>query len=63
MLWPQKRYKIIRTGHRNWSFVIEPVVSNWKTAMGNDLAAHEWKSADWAAAKGCMPIPLKPLKN
>jgi hypothetical protein len=41
------------------SFVIEPVVTkkNWKNSYGrNDLAAHE--SADWAAAKGCMPIPL-----
>jgi hypothetical protein len=27
----------------------------------NDLAAHE--SADWAAAKGCMPIPLTQWKN
>lgn len=36
-------------------FVIEPVVSKkiGKTAMTEmTLAAHEWKTADWAAAKG-----------
>ena len=36
-------------------FVIEPVVSKkiGKTAMAEmTLAAHEWKTADWAAAKG-----------
>ena len=36
-------------------FVIEPVVTKkiGKTAMTEmTLAAHEWKSADWAAAKG-----------
>jgi methylglutaconyl-CoA hydratase len=36
-------------------FVIEPVVTKkiGRTAMAEmTLAAHEWKSADWAAAKG-----------
>ncbi|MBC7607782.1 MAG: enoyl-CoA hydratase/isomerase family protein, partial [Burkholderiales bacterium] len=36
-------------------FVIEPVVSKkiGKTAMTEmTLAAHEWKTADWAATKG-----------
>jgi methylglutaconyl-CoA hydratase len=59
MLWPKKRFnKIIRTGYGIGPFVIEPVVTkkNWKTAMAEMIAAHEWKSADWAAAKGCMPI-------
>jgi methylglutaconyl-CoA hydratase len=27
----------------------------------NDFAAHEWKSADWAAAKGAKP--LKPIEE
>jgi methylglutaconyl-CoA hydratase len=32
----------------------EPVSEeNWKNSYGEmTLAAHEWKSADWAAAKG-----------
>jgi methylglutaconyl-CoA hydratase len=40
------------------------VKKNWKNSYGrNDLAAHEWKSVDWAAAKGLYANTLKPLKN
>jgi hypothetical protein len=33
-VWPQKRFnKIIRTGYRNWSFVLNLCEKNWETAM------------------------------